>query len=406
MGRERGEERRPGHDHRGRRHQPLVPQRPDLPGRHHLPHPDGKRRAQRGGPRPLRRTGKGGASRAVDLHRHGPGLGEAFPPAEHPELLVHPFRPVEIRPELRRLLQAGNRGKHAAPRPGHDRQGGPPRLASFYPPLQRQHPAAGGRGESRGGPDGRRDPRLARVPPGKRRGGGRPPGPGRGGGPPPRTAPATLYSDIVLPAATWYEKSDLNTTDMHSFVNCLDAAVPPSWESKPDWKIFGEIARKVSELSVKHFPAPVKDIVAAPLLHDTPGEIAQRSVKDWKLGECEPIPGKTMPNLATVGRDYVNLYDRFLSVGPAMGHLGAHGVNWEAGDVHEKLLETMPTRSWNGKTYIDLEDEKVVADVILAFAPETNGELAYRSYRNLEKRVGKPLSQIAAGNPSLRGPGE
>ena len=213
---------------------------------------------------------------------------------------------------------------------------------------------------------------------------------------------STLYSDIVLPAATWYEKSDLNTTDMHSFVNCLDAAVPPSWESKPDWKTFGLIARKVSELSAKHFPEPVKDIVAAPLLHDTPGEIAQRSVKDWKLGECEPVPGKTMPNLAIVERDYVNLYNRFLSVGPAMGHLGAHGVNWEAGDVHRKLLETMPTRVWNGKTYIDLEDEKVVADVILAFAPETNGELAYRSYQNLEKRVGKPLSQIVAGDRNFR----
>jgi nitrate reductase alpha subunit len=189
---------------------------------------------------------------------------------------------------------------------------------------------------------------------------------------------------------------------MHSFVNCLDAAVPPAWESKPDWKIFGRIARKVSELSAKHFPAPVKDIVAAPLLHDTPGEIAQRTVKDWKLGECEPVPGKTMPNLAIVERDYVNLYNRFLSVGPAMGHLGAHGVNWEAGDVHEKLLETMPTRAWNSKAHIDLEDEKVVADVILAFAPETNGELAYRSYRNLEKRVGKPLAQISAGDRNFR----
>ena len=48
----------------------------------------------------------------------------------------------------------------------------------------------------------------------------------------------------------------------------------------------------MSELSPKHFPAPFKDIVAAPLLHDTPGEIAQRSVKDWKLGECEPVPGQ------------------------------------------------------------------------------------------------------------------
>ncbi|GFE56144.1 nitrate reductase subunit alpha [Geobacter sp. AOG1] len=213
---------------------------------------------------------------------------------------------------------------------------------------------------------------------------------------------STLYSDIVLPAATWYEKSDLNTTDMHSFVNCMDAAVPPSWESKSDWKTFSLIAKKVSELSAKHLPTPMKDVIAAPLLHDTPGEIAQRTVKDWKLGECEAIPGKTMPNLAIVERDYVNLYNRFVSVGPQMGHLNAHGVSWEADDVHEKLLREMPTRSWNGKSFIDLEDEKVVADVILSFAPETNGELAWRAYQNLEKRVGKPLSQIAAGSRDLR----
>ncbi|MEI6385746.1 MAG: nitrate reductase subunit alpha [Spirochaetota bacterium] len=213
---------------------------------------------------------------------------------------------------------------------------------------------------------------------------------------------STLYSDIVLPAATWYEKSDLNTTDMHSFINCMDAAVPPTWESRSDWDIFAGIARKVSELSPAHFPLPFKDIIAAPLLHDTPGEIAQRSVKDWKLGECEAIPGKTMPNLPIVERDYVNLYNRFLSLGPGIGHLHAHGVSWEAEDVHAKLLETKATRSWGGKTYLDLEEEKDVADILLAFAPETNGELAYRAYQNLERRVGKPLAQISAGDRNFR----
>ncbi|HIJ87742.1 MAG TPA: nitrate reductase subunit alpha [Desulfuromonadales bacterium] len=213
---------------------------------------------------------------------------------------------------------------------------------------------------------------------------------------------STLYSDIVLPAATWYEKSDLNTTDMHSFVNCMDAAVDPAWESKSDWKIFAGIAEKVSQLAPKHFPVPFKDIIAAPLLHDTPGEIAQRSVKDWKLGECEAIPGKTMPNLPIVERDYINLFNRFMSLGPHIGHLHAHGVNFEAEDVHEKLLTEMPTRSWGGKTCIDLEDARIVADVLMAFAPETNGELAHRAYQNLEKRVGKPLSQISAGNRDFR----
>ncbi len=213
---------------------------------------------------------------------------------------------------------------------------------------------------------------------------------------------STLYSDIVLPAATWYEKSDLNTTDMHSFVNCMDAAVDPAWESKSDWNIFAGIAKKVSDLAPMHFPAPFKDILATPLLHDTPGEIAQRSVKDWKLGECEAIPGKTMPNLPIVERDYINLYNRFMSLGPHIGHLHAHGVSWEADDVHEKLLKTMPTRSWNDKTYIDMEDVRNVADVLMAFAPETNGELAHRAYQNLEKRVGKPLAQISEGSRNFR----
>ncbi|WP_136525553.1 nitrate reductase subunit alpha [Geomonas ferrireducens] len=213
---------------------------------------------------------------------------------------------------------------------------------------------------------------------------------------------STMYSDIVLPAATWYEKSDLNTTDMHSFVNCMDAAVPPSWESKSDWKIFTMIAKKVSELAATHLPEPVRDVIAAPLLHDTPGEIAQRTVKDWKLGECEPVPGKTMPNLAIVERDYVNLYNRYLSVGPEIGHLGSHGNYYDANDEHEKLRETLPNRSWNGKSFIDIADEKVVADVILSLAPETNGELAHRAYRNLEKRVGKPLAQLAEGSRDVR----
>jgi nitrate reductase alpha subunit len=30
-----------------------------------------------------------------------------------------------------------------------------------------------------------------------------------------------VYSDIVLPTATWYEKNDLNTSDMHPFIHPL-----------------------------------------------------------------------------------------------------------------------------------------------------------------------------------------
>ena len=81
---------------------------------------------------------------------------------------------------------------------------------------------------------------------------------------------SALYSDIVLPAATWYEKDDLNSTDMHSFIHPLAAAVPPCWESRSDWDIFKAIAKRFSEVAAKHFPHPVNDVILAPLAHDSP----------------------------------------------------------------------------------------------------------------------------------------
>ena len=127
---------------------------------------------------------------------------------------------------------------------------------------------------------------------------------------------SALYSDIVLPTAIWYEKNDLNSTDLHSFIHVLGAAVPPVWESKSDWDIFKTLAKKVSEMSSLAFSEPVRDIVALPLMHDTPDEIAQPQVLDWTEGECEPIPGKTMPHLRVVERDYANIYNKYISLGP------------------------------------------------------------------------------------------
>ena len=66
-------------------------------------------------------------------------------------------------------------------------------------------------------------------------------------------------------------------------------------------------------------------------MHDTAGELAQPyESKDWKTGEIEPIPGRTMPSIAVVERDYPDLYDRFTSVGPLMEKLGngGKGIGW------------------------------------------------------------------------------
>ncbi len=214
---------------------------------------------------------------------------------------------------------------------------------------------------------------------------------------------SALYSDIVLPAATWYEKSDLNSTDMHSFIHPLSEAVPPCWEAKSDWDIFKTIARRFSEMAGRHFPESVRDLVTTPLAHDTPAEIAQPEIKDWHSGEIEAVPGKTMPNLKVVTRNYKDLYKQFISLGPLVreGGLGAHGTHYKCEDYYDELAERRPV-SWNGRTYPSIESDIDACNAILKLATVTNGELAWRSYKNMEEKVGLPLAHLAEKTRSVR----
>ena len=215
---------------------------------------------------------------------------------------------------------------------------------------------------------------------------------------------SALYSDVVLPTATWYEKDDLNTTDMHSYIHPLQAAVPPCWESKSDWDIFRAVAEKIAELAAVHFPEPVRDIVAVPLQHDTPAEMAQPEIRDWSRGECEAIPGKTMPGLAVVERDYVNLFNRFVSFGPqarAKG-IGAHGLSWPIEDFYDELRGTRPVEEWGAERYPSVREAVDAANLVLHLAPETNGEAAYRAYKVKEKKVGLPLADLAEKSRAVR----
>ena len=133
-----------------------------------------------------------------------------------------------------------------------------------------------------------------------------------------RMSTTCLYGDIVLPTATWYEKDDLNTSDMHPFIHPLSEAVQPLWQSKTDWEIYKGFAKKFSELA-KDYIGVRKDVVLTPLMHDSPQELGQPfDPKDWKHGECDPIPGKTMPAITVVERDYGAIYEKFTSVGPLL----------------------------------------------------------------------------------------
>jgi len=215
---------------------------------------------------------------------------------------------------------------------------------------------------------------------------------------------SALYSDIVLPAASWYEKTDLNSTDMHSFIHPLSAAIDPVWESKSDWVIFREIAKATSDLAKTSFSDPVKDIVNIPLTHDSAGEISQPEIKDWSKGECEAIPGKTMHNLVVVERDYTKIYDKFISLGPNIKNgLGAHGNSYQCADFYDEMIEDKKhIQTIDGVEYPSLYEDEEAANAVLFLSSLTNGELSNRAYKNAEKKTGQTLCDISEGSKDVR----
>ncbi|WP_262767283.1 molybdopterin-dependent oxidoreductase, partial [Enterobacter quasiroggenkampii] len=131
-----------------------------------------------------------------------------------------------------------------------------------------------------------------------------------------------------LPTATWYEKDDMNTSDMHPFIHPLSAAVDPAWESRSGWEIYKGIAKVFSDVCVGHLGTET-DVVLQPLQHDSPAELSQPfDIQDWRKGECDLIPVKTAPNIAVVECNYPETWVRFTSLGPLMDKLGngGHGL--------------------------------------------------------------------------------
>ena len=215
-----------------------------------------------------------------------------------------------------------------------------------------------------------------------------------------RMTSTTVFSDVVLPAATWYEKHDLSSTDMHPFVHAFNPAIAPPWQTRTDWDAFHTLAKEFSRPAAGHLGVR-KDVVAAPLLHDTPDELANPHgrVRDWKAGECEPVPGRTMPKLITVERDYGAVAEKMAALGPLLDSLGAttKGVTFKL----ERELEYL--RHKNGTVRGGVADGRpsIARDVhaceaILAMSGTTNGHLATQGFHTVEARTGTRLADLAA----------
>jgi nitrate reductase alpha subunit len=209
-----------------------------------------------------------------------------------------------------------------------------------------------------------------------------------------------LYSDVVLPAATWYEKDDISTTDLHPFVHAFNAAISPPWETRTDWDAFMRIGEEFSRLAGPRLGVR-RDVVSVPLQHDTPDELAQPfgEVRDWRAGECEPVPGKTMPKFVVVERDYGAVGEKMRAIGPLVDELG---VSWKGLTSKDVEPEMEHLRSQNGTVRGGSTDGRPrlttardAAETIMALSGATNGRLAVDGFRNLERRTGTKLADLA-----------
>ncbi|MGW0804311.1 nitrate reductase subunit alpha [Nonomuraea sp. NPDC002799] len=196
-----------------------------------------------------------------------------------------------------------------------------------------------------------------------------------------RMTSSTEFSDIVLPAATWYEKHDLSSTDMHPFVHAFNPAITSPWETRTDFAAFHAIARAFSALAKDHLGVR-KDVVATAHQHDTPGEIA-------------PATG---PGLKVVERDYGAVAEQLAALGPLTEQLGlpVKGVTFMPDEEVAWLGQRcglVPRGMAKGRPELDTEAK--ACETILALSGVSNGRLAAQGFRQLAERTGMSFDGLA-----------
>ncbi|MEU4797541.1 nitrate reductase subunit alpha [Streptomyces sp. NPDC023327] len=191
-----------------------------------------------------------------------------------------------------------------------------------------------------------------------------------------RMTSTTLFADLVLPAATWYEKHDLSSTDMHPYVHAFSPAISPPWQARTDFEIFHGLAAEVSRLARGRLDT-AHDLVATALQHDTPGEA--------------PPEGPTGPHFTVVERDYTTIGDRIAALGPLTEEQGmtVKGVTVRPGPEARWLAARCGTAGHGparGRPLLDTDVK--LCEAILALSGTTNGRLAAEGFERLAERCG------------------
>ena len=210
-----------------------------------------------------------------------------------------------------------------------------------------------------------------------------------------RNTSTTLHSDVVLPAATWYEKYDLSTTDMHPFIHSFNAAIDPPWEARSDFDIYRRLADMVSAWAPQYLGAQT-DVIAVPLTHDTPDAMTMAHGDVSSLPQ-RWVPGVTMPRLVAVERDYTQILNKFDTIGPLVEKPGipAKGIMLVADEEMDELRRAHGTGRGAGADRPLIDTPIRAGDAVMRMSGATNGRLATQGWRTLSKRTGTPLIELS-----------
>ena len=105
-------------------------------------------------------------------------------------------------------------------------------------------------------------------------------------------------------------------------------------------------------------------------------------------------PGKTMPKLVPIERDYTQVGYKFDRMGPLLEKAGlaAKGVAFNVQEAFDELgdLNGRAPMDGNAGEGAPLCDTAIkAANMAMRFSGTTNGSLAVQGFRTLEKRVGQ-----------------
>ncbi len=214
-----------------------------------------------------------------------------------------------------------------------------------------------------------------------------------------RNTSTTLHSDVVMPAATWYEKNDISTTDMHPYIHTFNPAIQPPWDARTDFEWFGDLALACSAMGAQHLGKRT-DILTVPLPHDTPDELSNPHGEFGPRERVGWVPGKTMPKIVPIERDYGRIYEKWSTVGPLPEKVGmaTKRVNFDAGVAGREVRElgersgTLPT-AIGPRPAVDTAVK--AANMIMALSGTTCGEVAVDGWENLEKKTGQHFTDLA-----------